>query len=201
MANVGVRKTGDWAKARKLLRDAAARLQHAQKVALLQEAQVLRNDIVRGLTAQGAGGASFAPLSPLTLAARRLKGLGGTKALIARADLRNAIAALSRGDEVFVGVPRKAKGPGGGALVDVAQIQEYGAGPTAIPLTPKMQRFLFVLLREAGVAPSAGSGAGTGYVLVRVPARPFLQPPFDAFSKVAPERYARRVAGLMGWGG
>ncbi len=201
MAKGGVRVTGDWAKARKLLAGSADRLKQAKKVALLQEAHVLRNGIVRGITSQGAGGSSFAPLSPLTLAARRLKGLGGTKALIARADLRNAIAALSRGDEVFVGVPRKARGKGKGALVDVAQIQEFGAGPTAIPLTPKMRRFLFVLLREAGVAPAHGSGGGSGYVIVRVPARPFLQPAFDEFVKGAPERFAGRVTRRMGWGG
>lgn len=201
MAKGGVRVTGDWAKARKLLAGSGDRFKQAQKVALLQEAHVLRNNIVRGITAQGAGGQAFAPLSPLTLAARRLKGLGGTKALIARADLRNAIAALSRGNEVFVGVPRKAKGKGGGALVDVAQIQEFGAGPTAIPLTPKMRKFLFVLLRAAGVAPSHEGGGGSGYVIVRVPARPFLRPAFDAFMKGAPDRFAGRVWRLMGWGG
>ncbi|HHH27241.1 MAG TPA: hypothetical protein ENK57_02675 [Polyangiaceae bacterium] len=193
-----VRKTGDWAVARRLLAGAPVKLKAAVGVALRQEAQLLRKEIVQGITKQAPGGKAFRPLSPLTLAARKMKGRGGTKALMVRGDLRNAIAAIVKGDEAFVGVPRKARGKGGKSVVDVAQIQEFGAGPIVIPMTPAMRRFLFAMLREAGVEKSGGSGRGV--VVVQIPARPFLRPAFKQFEKGAKKRFLRRVAGLMGMG-
>jgi hypothetical protein len=202
MATSGTRKTGDWALARQLLSGAPARLQAAARQALLQEAQALRNDIVRGLTSQAPGGQAFTPLAPLTLAARVLKGIGGSKALIANADLRNAIGVVPGGDEVFVGVPRSAQSKDGEGLVHIAVIHEFGAGPVAVPLTPAMRRFLFVLLKSAGVAPRSGShgGGGAGVIIVRIPPRPFLRPPFQVFQRVAPKRFLNRVARALNMG-
>jgi hypothetical protein len=142
------------------------------------------------------GGEAFKPLSPLTLAARELGGRGGTKALIVHADLRNAVEAIVEGDEAFVGVPRKARGKDGKALVDVARIQEFGAGPIVIPMTPAMRRFLFALLRRAGEDVSGGDGDGV--VIVNIPARPFLRPAFRAFVKGVQARFLGRVAAFMG---
>jgi hypothetical protein len=63
-----------------------------------------------------------------------LKGRGGSKALLVHGDLRNAIAVIVQGDEAFVGVPRKARGKDGKSVVDVAQVQEFGAGaPSSSP--------------------------------------------------------------------
>ncbi len=191
-----VRKTGDWAVARRLLTGAPVKLKAAVGMALKQEAQLLRKEIVQGITKQAPGGKPFKPLSPLTLAARKMKGRGGTKALMVRGDLRNAIAAIVKGDEAFVGVPRKARGKGGKAVIDVAQVQEFGAGPVVIPMTPAMRRFLFALLRKAGKKPEGGSGRGV--VVVQIPARPFLRPAFKQFEKGAQKRFLGRVAGLMG---
>src|SRR5690606_17304044 len=98
--------------------------------------------------------------SPLTLAAREMKGRGGTKALLVRGDLRNSVSAIVQGDEAFVGVPRKARTQNGRAMVDVARVQEFGEGPIVIPMTPAMRRFLFALLRKADVEPREGSGKG-----------------------------------------
>ena len=75
-----VRKTGDWALARRLLAGGPMKLKSAMGTALRQEAQLLRKEIVQGITKQAPGGESFKPLSPLTLAAREMKGRGGTKA-------------------------------------------------------------------------------------------------------------------------
>jgi len=189
-------RTGDWALARRLLSGAPAKLKVAVGAALRQEAQILRREIVQGITKQAPGGEAFKPLSPLTLAARELKRRGGTKALLVQGDLRNAIAAIVQGDEAFVGVPRKARGKDGKTLVDVAQIQEFGAGPTVIPMTPPMRRFLFVMLRKAGKAPSGGPGRGV--VVVTIPARPFLRPAFKVFEKGVQKRFLGRVAAMMG---
>ena len=194
---MSVRKSGDWALARRLLAGGPAKLKAAVGTALRQEAQLLRKEIVEGITKQAPGGEAIKPPSPLTLAARKMKGRGGTKALIVRGDLRNAIAAIVKGDEAFVGVPRKARGKDGQAVIDVAQVQEFGAGPIIIPMTPAMRRFLFALLRKAGEE-RRSDGTGRGVVVVTIPARPFLRPAFERFSKGAQKRFLGRVAGLMG---
>ena len=193
---MSVRKTGDWALARRLLTGAPVKLKAAVGTAVRQEAQLLRKEIVQGITKQAPGGKALKPPSLLTLAARKMKGRGGTKALMVRGDLRNAIAAIVKGDQAFVGVPRKARGKDGKSVVDVARVQEFGAGPIVIPMTPAMRRFLFALLRRAGSERSGGSGRGV--VVVQVPARPFLRPAFKQFEKGAQKRFLGRVAGLMG---
>ncbi|HPM52062.1 MAG TPA: phage virion morphogenesis protein [Rhodoglobus sp.] len=194
-----VRRTGDWALARRILAEGPMKLKASVGTALRQEAEVLRNEIVTGITSQAPGGEPFKPLSPLTLAARKLAGFGGTKALMVRGDLRNSVATIVQGDEAFVGVPRKARNRDGRSLVDVAQVQEFGSNPIVIPVTARMRRFLFAMLRKAGKEPQPGSGKGV--VVVTIPARPFLRPAFRKFSEGAQQRFLGRVARLMGWGG
>lgn len=196
---MSVHKTGDWALARKMLSAAPAKLKAAVGVALRQEAQLLRKEIVQGITNQSPGGENFKPLSPLTIAARKLAGFGGTKALIVKGDLRNAISAIVEGDEAFVGVPRKAQDKDGGSLVDVAKVHEFGAGPFVIPMTPAMRRYLFVLLKKAGM--ERGEGSGKRVVVVSIPARPFLRPAFKEFAKGINQRFLNRIAGLLKLGG
>lgn len=196
---MAVTRTGDWARARRLLAGGGARLKVAVSTALRQEGHALRKDVVQGITSQAPGGQPFKPLAPTTLAARQLKGGGGSKALIRRGDLRNSITVIASGDEVFVGILRKARGKGGASTANVAEIHEFGAGPFVVPMTPKMRRFLFAVLRRAGVERSS-SGGGNGVVVIQIPARPFLRPAFDAFKKGARKRFLDRVARLMGWG-
>lgn len=193
---MAVMRTGDWARARQLLAAGPQRLRSAIGVAIRQEAQGLRNEIVRGLTSQAPGGEPIKPPAPLTLAARQLEGFGGTKALLVRGDLRNSITVIVEGDEAFIGVPRSARSSGGESLVDLAQLHEYGGPPVIIPITPKMRRFLFALLRQAGKEPTGGSGRGV--VVVQVPARPFLRPAFEKFREGASRRFLERVAQQLG---
>jgi len=196
---MAVMRTGDWARARQLLAAGPQRLRSAIGVAIRQEAQGLRNEIVQGLTSQAPGGEPIKPPAPLTLAARQLEGFGGTKALLVRGDLRNSITVIIEGDEAFIGVPRSARSSGGESLVDLAQLHEYGGPPVIIPITPKMRRFLFALLRQAGKEPTGGSGRGV--VVVQVPARPFLRPAFEKFREGASRRFLERVAQQLGFGG
>jgi len=196
---MAVMRTGDWARARQLLAAGPQRLRSAIGVAIRQEAQGLRNEIVQGLTSQAPGGEPIKPPAPLTLAARQLEGFGGTKALLVRGDLRNSITVVVEGDEAFIGVPRSARSSGGEGLVDLAQLHEYGGPPVIIPITPKMRRFLFALLRQAGKEPTGGSGRGV--VVVQVPARPFLRPAFEKFREGASRRFLERVAQQLGFGG
>ncbi len=194
-----VQKTGDWAKARRLITAAPRKLKIAVEISLRQEALVLRNEIVQGLTRQAPGGQALKPLSPLTLAARRFAGFKGTKALIRRADLRNAITTVVRAGTAFIGIPRKARTKEGDAMVDIAKLNEFGSDPMVIPMTPRMRRYLFALLRAAGK--TRGGGTGKGVVVVRIPARPFLRPAFDKYKSGAPRRFMRRVVRHLGMGG
>jgi phage gpG-like protein len=191
-----IKRTGDWARARALLSSGASRLGNAIQTSLRQEAHLLRNEIVQGLTQQAPGGEPLRPLSPLTLAARQLEGFSGTKALLVRGDLRNSITVILHGDEAFIGVPRSARGSDGKSLVDLARVHEYGSDPIIIPLTPRMRRYLFALLKRAGKEPTGGSGRGV--VVVQVPARPFLRPAFERFRKGAGRRFLERVAEHLG---
>lgn len=193
---MAVSRTGDWARARRLLTAAPQRLQAAIGTAVRQEAHALRNEIVQGLTRQAPGGEPLKPPSPLTIAARELEGFGGTKALIVRGDLRNSITVVVQGDEAFIGVSRSARSKDGASMVDLAKLHEFGGPPVIIPMTPKMRRFLFALLRQAGKEPTGGSGRGV--IVVQVPARPFLRPAFDKFREGASRRFLERVARDLG---
>lgn len=198
---MSVGRSGDWALARRLLASGPARLKGAIATAVRQEAQLLRKQIVEGITSQAPGGQAFAPLAATTIAARKLRGFGGTKALLRRGDLRNSITVIAEGDEAFVGVSRKARGKGGSPLANIAEMNEFGAGPFIVPMTPRMRRFLFAMLRKAGITPGSGHGGGrAGAVVVRIPPRPFLRPAFEAFKNGAQQRFLRRVAQLSGFG-
>jgi phage gpG-like protein len=193
---MAVSRTRDWARARRLLTAAPQRLQAALGTAVRQEAHALRNEIVQGLTRQAPGGEPLKPPSPLTIAARELEGFGGTKALIVLGDLRNSITVFVQGDEAFIGVSRSARSKDGASMVDLAKLHEFGGPPVIIPMTPKMRRFLFALLRQAGKEPTGGSGRGV--IVVQVPARPFLRPAFDKFREGASRRFLERVARELG---
>ena len=193
---MAISRSGDWARARRLLTAGPQRLKVAIGTAVRQEAHALRNEIVQGLTRQAPGGEPLKPPSPLTIAARQLEGFGGTKSLIVRGDLRNSVIVFVHGDEAFIGVSRSARSKDGAAMVDVAKLNEFGGPPTIIPITPKMRRFLFALLRQAGKEPTGGGGRGV--IVVQIPARPFLRPAFDKFRQGASQRFLERVAKELG---
>lgn len=195
-----VTKTGDWASAGRLLQTMPAKLKTTVSIAFRQEAELLRRQIVQGITNQAPGDKSFKDLSILTLAARRLKNFKGTKALLRRGDLRNAIATIVRGEEAFIGVPRKTRDKEGKPVIDIAELNEFGSNPIVIPITPKMRKYLAVLFREAGeIYGSAGEGGSNANVVVtRIPARPFLRPVFEKFSVGAQERFLNRIAFQLG---
>ena len=188
---MGVEKIGEWRRAAQLLSRAANGMERTIDRALRAEAELLRAEIVKGLTEQAPGGSPILPLAATTLAARRLGGFRGELALIRRADLRNAMSVTVQNLAAFVGVPRKTVR--GRNLVDIAKMNEFGFGPIVIHITDAMRRFLFVLFREAGGAPTGRGGGGTGTVVIHIPARPFLQPAFEKWRVGARERLLRRL--------
>ena len=193
---MAISRTGDWARARELLSNTSGRLKGAVERAMKQEAHALRNEVVSGLTAQAPGGEPIRAPAPLTLAARQIEGFGGSKSLLVRGDLRNAISVIADGDEIFIGVLRTAKSTTGESLADIAQLHEFGGPPVIIPITPKMRRYLAVLFKRAGV-PGRG-GTGRGVVVTQVPARPFLRPAFDKYREGAGHLFLARVARELG---
>jgi len=189
-------KVGGWQQAQRILRAGPARFRRAVDRAVLQEAQLYKKEIVRGLTSGRPGGKTLEPLSPTTLATRRARGMRGSKPLIARGDLRRSITVVKGPfGGAFVGVLRSARGSDGQSLVNVAAVHELGK-TVVVRLTPTSRRFLMMILREAGIEPGGGGG-GTGIAVIRIPARPFLRPVFDKLSKGAPARVTRRVALLL----
>jgi hypothetical protein len=212
-----VRRTGDWERARSLLAAGPARLRGALGALLEQEAQTLRGQIVEGLKNQAPGGKALPPLAATTLASRRRVGAGGSKALLRRGTLPEAIVVRRSGLEAFVGVSggagggpggggrggagRGAGGGGGKSAADLAKLHEFGAGPFVVRLSPKARRFLFAMLRQSGQERGGSEGGGRGVAVIRIPPRPFLRPAFEAYRKGIRGRIALQVARLLGWGG
>ena len=157
-----------------LLAGTPQRFQAAIDKAMLQEGQFLRTKIVEGIREQAPGGRAFAPLAPTTLAIRRFRGFGGTKALIAGGDLRNSITVTREGDQVFVGVHRTAKTRTGQSLVDIAALHEHGSRPIVMKLTPKARAFLHAAFRKADLdAPHGGQPSSRGGTwITAIPAVP-----------------------------
>jgi hypothetical protein len=197
---IKVTKVGDWMRVSQLLTGAPKRVQAAIDKAMLQEGQFLRTKIVEGIREQAPGGRAFAPLAPTTLAIRKFRGFGGTKALLVNADLRNSITVTRDRDRVHVGVLRTARNRAGQSLLDIAAMNEHGTRPIVMRLTPKARAFLHAAFRKAGLdAPGAGQPS-TGLAIVQIPPRPFLAPVFEKYAR--PEdvsrRFLERVAKLLG---
>ena len=197
---MSVRKTGDWAKARLLLRRGAVGLRGAVHGSVRQEGTLLRKEVVRGLEGQAPGGKALAPLSPLTLAARELAGLRGDKALVAGRELVRSITSIVRGDLVFVGVPKGARSKDGTSLAEIALAQELGAGPFVVPMTDAMRRFLFAMFARTGRA-ERSRGSGKGVVVIHIPPRPFLEPTAREHVRGSRKRVRRYLAEKTGLGG
>jgi hypothetical protein len=183
----------------------AQRMHAAIERATAQEAQLLRRVIVQGLRDQAPGGHAIRPLSPMTIALRKLprKGSksgaarrGSTKALINNADLLGSINDQRRGYAWHtVGVHRGARGRDGRDLVNIAAIHEYGTRKYTITVTPKMHRFSIFLMAQ-GILQAPWP---VGKVLQhQVPARPFLHPGYNQWGEEADERFIARVARGVG---
>lgn len=195
---------GDWGKARAIVGNMAERFEIAAQRAMMQEAHFLRGEIVKGIREQAPGGEPFAALAKTTLAVRKFRGFGGTKALMVKGDLRNNIVvkALPDGKGVFIGILRSARGRNGQELVNVAKMMEEGAGPILVPITAKSSRFYHAALRRAGIEPpnhGHGGGGGVHIAIVRIKARPFFGPVFKKFGDPAAvrERFYLRLASIF----
>jgi hypothetical protein len=202
VAGLGALFFGEWETTIRTLARAPRDFSDAKKKALLQEAQMFRTKIIEGLREQAPAGRQFRPLAPTTIAMRKFLGFKGTKALMRRGDLRNAIVVHEIGEDVFVGIMRQAKSRTGAPMIDIAKLNEYGSKPIVIRITPKMAALLHMAFRKAGRGEHNRMGPprpSTGVIVVQIPPRPFLAPVFEKFgaSEEAQKRYAERVAKFM----
>jgi hypothetical protein len=175
---------GDWHNATSTLTNYSQRYGKVANQAVYQEALYLAGEVRKGIIKQRPGkGPPFLPLSKWTIASRQLKNFSGTKALIHKADLLNSIDAHKIGNQVLVGVLRTATNSRGGSLVNIGYVQEFGSRPILIHVTPKMARYLFVLQKKLGIThgkKEPGETHGAKILVIKIPARPFLRPVWDA---------------------
>ena len=120
---MGVRRTGDWSKARaKLAAAPGARLTLGLKQATLKNALLLVREIKRGIRSQAPGGKPFAKLAESTIRRK-----GSSKALIDTGFLVNAITQRIVAEGAFVGLLRGTVNKEGEDLVNIGAVMEYGA--------------------------------------------------------------------------
>lgn len=213
---------GNWSGVRNALAQ-SNQLKQAINKAALQEAHDARRDMIKGITQQAPGGRSFQALSAITLAIRKARGFRGKKVLLVTAGLRNSITVKQMGSgKIYVGVLRSARSKDGRSMINVARMQELG-GTVVIRVTPKMKKWLMIQLRKAGFGsrekrrgkdgrklksrfvPSGRGQLASGVLVIKIPARPFMQPIIDniarnpgALRKRMAERIAREMKMILG---
>lgn len=119
---MGVRRFGDWDKARKLLcNNPGHRMALAIRQATIKNVLLLVREIKRGIRDQAPGGKQFAPLAQVTIDRK-----GSSKALIDTGFLVNSITQKIMSDRAFVGLLRTSIYKGGESAANIGAIMEYG---------------------------------------------------------------------------
>jgi len=120
---MGVKRFGDWDKARAKLANApGARLALALRQATIKNAILLVREIKRGIRSQAPGGKPFVKLAESTIRRK-----GSSKALIDTGFLVNAITQKIMADRAFVGLLRGTVNKNGDDMVNIGAVMEYGA--------------------------------------------------------------------------
>ena len=120
---MGVRRFGDWDKAKELLcNNPGRRLALAIRQATIKNALLLVREIKRGIRDQAPGGKQFEPLAQVTIDRK-----GSSKALIDTGFLVNAITQKIMSDGAFVGLLRTSIRKDGESVANIGAIMEYGA--------------------------------------------------------------------------
>jgi phage gpG-like protein len=179
---MNIKLVGDWKLAAKILNAAPGDIEKAIEQAVRLEALVLEGAIKRNIQR-----GPPPPLSPLTRKTRK-GAKGGSKPLNATGGLLGAVTVVQKGDEAFIGIPRSA------GKYNLAVTHEQGR-TIVLNMTDKMRRFLFGVLFK-GSPPKAGPG--TRIIVIRIPARPFVQPAFAAEAPKSQQRFQEHLAKLLG---
>jgi hypothetical protein len=144
-----------------------------------------------GWIAQGIG-TPWKPISPWTVAGRKMTNIGGEKALIASGEMHKSLVTQydPKSKKGFCGILYQTKRKDGKGMVNIAKIHEFGAGPIVIKMTPKMIMYLRYLskflppgMRKDYRKARKGGKRSSGVIIINIPARPFFGParmPFAA---------------------
>lgn len=190
---IDVEVTGDWELAERILNASDKILERALKKAVHQESIHFEALVIDKLSA-----GPPPPLSPWTVATRKKgQGKGGDKPLNASGDMLGSVkdmpdhAAL----EKFIGIPRSAPGHNGD-VVRLAEIHEFGVTFT-VRVTPKMRKFLFASMPESMKGAKHPTGSGKKFLVIHIPARPFIRPAFEEGAREALPRFEARLFKLL----
>ena len=167
-----VGKFGQWDLARAVTHRMGERARLAMRKANKQEAQLFRALVLRAFNSRGrTNGKAWTPLKPATK-----KRKGSSKPLIDTGDLRNSIAVVDRGSQIFVGVPNLARNKQGEALTSIAAVHEFGK--------------------------TIAQKRGDSLVVIQIPERSFLRSTADFHFKPSAmkARVLGRIAIAMGHG-
>jgi len=188
--------TGPWDQTKHRLSGAAYRamITSAFEEAATKEAHRLRTIMIDCFPKGGPSGAKWKPLSVFTQLVARAKGKGRRNTLEDYGDLRNshAVARIDRG-VIFVGVRANALGRDGKSLVNLAIIHNFGTRQYTVTVTEKMRKFFWWLHFATGgsISPLKPS---TTHITVKIPARPWMQPIWNAEKDTAAKNIADAVA-------
>lgn len=183
---MSVSRTGNWVMAKKILASAPADVQTAIKQAVYQEGHHFERLVKKAI---GRG-----PPPPLAGGKRKGSGpgKGGSKPLNASGEMKGSVTVLPTTPalEVFIGIPRaSARG------VRLAEIHEFGK-TIVMDMTPKMRKFFFGVLFK-GEQRKGGGGTGKGFIVIHIPARPFIRPAFAEGAVGSQERFEARLIKLL----
>ena len=185
MSDNFIQFTGNWKKALKDIDYMYKNFGRIIEVIINRELLKYVGMVKKGIKDQAPGGKRFRPLSAWTLALRKFRRFRGTKALIVSGDMRNAMTHVyskSR-QEGFAGILYKTKSKDGQQMTNIAEIHEFGTKPFAVKRTPKMRKFLAMVASKSGLISYSPNYRGKGVYIIKIPARPFLGPTFEAWKK------------------
>lgn len=160
-----------------------------------RQAHRLRLITVRGIRDQAPGGEQFKPIADTT---EDMK--GSSKALIDHGDLLRSIGVDELGGAAFfIGVNRSAQNDDGDELYNIAEIHESGVPPFAIPVTPKLRRFWMAMFMK-GIFKAPLKASTSVIMHGGIPARPYLEPSVEQWSKDVERQFTEGLAKELGVG-
>jgi hypothetical protein len=170
----------------------------AKDRATRKEAERIRRLMVEAFNKGGPKGKRWPRLTALHQLINRAQGKGDRKPLLDTADLRNSHAVTDIDDGYFVGIHRTAKGRKSGQdMINIALVQENGAGPFTIAVTDRMRAFwMWLHIKTKGqIMPLKKS---TTQVVVRVRPRPWVGPIWEAEKERSAQNIVRDTMIIIG---
>lgn len=191
----GMRKIGDWKRARRELPGMADKYRDAQIMAVRQEAEFFRKKVIECFKTGGkSSNIAWKPNAPSTIRAK-----GSSKPLIDSGDLVGSVTIIQAStDTFFCGVPNNARSKKGKPFVKIGKVHEFGKTIT-MKISKKQHGWMMANIKKLGGGKKSGGSSGTfkvgGTLKIIIPARSFLRSTRDAH--FGGEKSRRRVQGRV----